>query len=58
MIKAMGKTTLTLKDFDSETHKGIKIEAVKQGLTIKVLVEKILKEYLEAKEKQQKKKGR
>lgn len=51
----MGKTTLTLKDFDSEIHKGIKIQAVKEGVTIKALVEKVLKEYLEAKEKAEKK---
>ena len=45
-------TDLTLKKFDSELHRQIKIQAAIEGITIKALIDKALWEYLERAEPQ------
>lgn len=48
---------LTLKNFDPELHKAIKVQAAKEEITIKDLIEKMAREYLAKKEKEVKKDG-
>ena len=45
---------ITLKDFDSELHRSIKIQAAKEGITIKALIHKALTQYLERVEAEEK----
>jgi len=48
----------TLKKFDPELHRAIKVQAAKEGITIAALVDKALREYLERQEAKQKKGGK
>ncbi len=48
---------LTLKNFDPELHKAIKVQAAKEEITIKGLIEKMAREYLAKKEREVKKDG-
>lgn len=47
----------TLKKFDPELHRAIKIQAAKEGITIQELVDRALREYLERQEKKTKRGG-
>ncbi len=49
--------TLTLKRFNPEIHKMAKLQAVKEDITLKALVEKAVKEYVERQEQKEKKGG-
>lgn len=46
-------TALTLKDFPPDVHREAKVQAAKEGITLKALIEKALREYL-ARAKQEK----
>lgn len=46
---------LTIKGFEDEVHKAMKVQAAKEGITLKTLIEKALTEYIERYEKEHKK---
>jgi len=46
---------LTIKGFEDEVHKAMKIQAAKEGITLKGLIEKAVMQYIERYEKEQKK---
>ena len=39
--------SITIKDFSSEVHRVMKIQAAKEGITMKLLIEKAIQEYIE-----------
>jgi len=49
---------LTIKDFSPELHRDMKIQAAKEGITLKILIEKAMREYIERYEAKEGKKGR
>ncbi len=46
---------LTLKEFPDDLHRDMKIQAAKEGITLKALIEKAMAEYIEKHDKEQKK---
>ncbi len=46
---------LTLKEFPDDLHRDMKIQAAKEGITLKALIEKAMTEYIEKHDKEQKK---
>ncbi len=49
---------IVIKNFPDELHREAKIQAAKQGVTMKALIEKALREYLDRCENKEHKKGR
>jgi predicted HicB family RNase H-like nuclease len=49
---------LTLKEFPDDLHREMKIQAAKQSITMKALIEKALREYLDKYGSKEHKKGR
>lgn len=49
---------LTIKDFPPDLHKAMKIQAAKEGITMKEVIEKAVTEYIERYEAKEAKKGR
>jgi len=49
---------LTLKEFPDDLHRDMKIQAAKEGITLKALIEKAAREYIERYEAKEHKKGR
>jgi predicted HicB family RNase H-like nuclease len=49
---------ITIKDFSPELHRAMKIQAAKEGITLKILIEKAMQEYIERYEAKENKRGR
>ncbi len=49
---------ITIKEFSDELHRAMKIQAAKEGITLKGLIEKAVTEYIERYEAKESKKGR
>ncbi len=50
--------SITIKDFPEELHRTMKIQAAKEGITFKGLIEKAVTQYIEKYEAKEGKKGR
>ena len=49
---------VTFKNFSEEFHRALKIQAAKEGLTLRDLIEKAVMEHIERYEAKESKKGR
>ena len=49
---------ITMKGFSEQLHRAMKVQAAKEGITLKALIEKAMTEYIEKYEAKEGKKGR
>ncbi len=50
--------TVNIRDFPPELHRLMKIQAAKEGITMKLLIEKAIREYIERHEVKERKERR